>query len=150
MKINNNEVLLSKIFVDDIIFGGKGALCKYFVDEMKKEFEMSMFGEIKFFVGLQVYQIKQGIFISQSKYIKEIFKTFDMEDLRPVSTPMEIGHKLAKNDDSINLNQKFYRSIMGKVQCVVHRKLDIALAVGIVEIFFASPQEIHMMEVKGY
>ena len=46
----NNEVLVSKIFVDDIIFGGKEALCKSFADEMKKEFEMSMFGEIKFFV----------------------------------------------------------------------------------------------------
>jgi hypothetical protein len=66
----NNEVLLSEIFFDDIIFGGRKALCKSFSDETKKEFEMSMFGEIKFFVGLQVCQMKFGIFITQSKYIK--------------------------------------------------------------------------------
>ena len=57
-------IMLSKIFVDDIIFGGQDALCKDFANQMKHEFEMSMFGEIKFFVGLQVYQLKYGIFIT--------------------------------------------------------------------------------------
>ena len=51
--------------MDDIIFGGKDALCKDFADQMKHEFEMSMFGEIKFFVGLQVHQLKHGIFVTQ-------------------------------------------------------------------------------------
>ena len=100
----NNEVLLSRIFVDDIILGGKEALCKSFVDEMKKEFEMSMFGEIKFFVGLQVCQMKFGIFIIQSKYIKEILKNFGMEDTMLVSTPMSTKHKLSKTNDSIDVN----------------------------------------------
>ena len=72
--------MISEIFFDDIIFGGKDALCKDFVDQMKHEFEMSMFGEIKFFVGLQVYQLKHGIFVTQSKYIKEILKKFGLED----------------------------------------------------------------------
>ena len=58
-----NGVQRSDTFIDDIIFGGKKALCKLVVDEMKKEFEMSMFGEIKFFVGLQVCQMKSDIFI---------------------------------------------------------------------------------------
>ena len=94
-----NEVLLSNIFVVDIIFGGKEALSKSFSSEMK-EFEMSMFGKIKFFVGLQVYQMKQGIFFTQSKYIKETLNFFGMRDSRLVSTPMVTGHKLSKNDDS--------------------------------------------------
>ena len=58
------DILLSKIFVDDIIFGGKYSLCKDFANQMKHEFEMSMFSEIKFFVGLQVYQLKYGIFVT--------------------------------------------------------------------------------------
>ena len=82
---------------------------------MKKEFEMSMFGEIKFFFGLQVYQMKQGIFITQSKYIKEILKTFGMEDSKLVSTPMVTGHKLSKNDDSTNVNKTLYRSMIEKL-----------------------------------
>ena len=52
---------------------------------MKQEFEMSMFGEIKFFVGLQVYQMNHGIYITQSKQIKEIMKTFGLEDSKPLS-----------------------------------------------------------------
>jgi hypothetical protein len=65
MKIEKGKViLLSKIFVDDIIFGGQDALCKTFANEMRQEFEMSMFGEIKFLVGLQVYQMKYGIYIT--------------------------------------------------------------------------------------
>lgn len=71
---------------------------------MKKEFEMSMFHEIKFFLGLQECQMKFGIFITQSKYIKEILKTFGMEDSRPVSKPMSTRHKLSKNDESTEVN----------------------------------------------
>ena len=59
------------------------------------EFEMSMFGEIKFFVGLQVNQLEHVIFITQSKYVKEILKTFGIEDFKHVSTPMVIDHKLS-------------------------------------------------------
>ena len=96
--------MISKIFVDDIIFGGKDALCKDFSDQMKHEFEMSMFGEIKFFIGLQVHQLKYDIFVTQSKYIKERLKTFGLEDSKPVSTPMITGHKLSKNDESTKVN----------------------------------------------
>ena len=69
-----------EIFVHDIIFGGHDSLCKDFSNQMKHEFEMSMFGEIKFFVGLEVYQLKYDIFFTHSKYIKEILKTFELED----------------------------------------------------------------------
>ena len=67
---------------------------------MSKEFEMSMSEEIKFFVGLQIQQMKDGIYITQSKYIKEILEKFGMEDSRLVGTFMSTGHKLFKNDDS--------------------------------------------------
>ena len=79
-------------------------LSEDFVDKMKHEFEMSMFGEIKFFVGLQVHQLKHGIFVTPSKYIKEILKTFGLEDSKPISTPMATGHKLSKNDESDKVN----------------------------------------------
>ena len=82
---------------------------------MNKEFEMSMFGEIKIFVGLQIQKNKNGIYITQSKYIKEILKKFGMEDSRPVGTPMSTGHKLSKNDDSKVLDQTTYRSMIGEL-----------------------------------
>ena len=105
MKIEKGkDIFLFEIFVDDIIFGGQDALYKAFVNKMKQEFEMSIFGEIKFFMGLQVYQMKYGIYITQSKYVKEILKTFGLEDSKPISTPMVTGHKLSKNDDYVELN----------------------------------------------
>ena len=82
---------------------------------MKHEFEMSMFGEINFFVGLQVHQLKHGIFVTQLKYIKYILKTFGLEDSKSVSTPMIIVHKLSKNDESAEVNQTMYRSMIGKL-----------------------------------
>ena len=86
------------------MFGGKEALSKDFSDKMKHEFEMSKFGETKFFVGLQVHQFKHGIFVTLSNYIKEILKAFGLEDSKPISTPMENGHKLSKNDESVEVN----------------------------------------------
>ena len=111
----HDKILLVEIFVDDIIFGGHEMLCKSFAEEMKKEFEMSMFGEVKFFVGLQVHQLKEGIFITQSIYIKETLKAFGMEDSKLVGTPMSTGHKLSKNDNSKEVNQTNYISMIGKL-----------------------------------
>lgn len=65
-----NKVPLAEIFVDDIIFIGDDDLYKSFSEEMRKEFEMSLFGKIKFFVGLQIQKMKNGIYITQSKYVK--------------------------------------------------------------------------------
>ena len=115
---------------------------------MKQEFEMSMFGEIKFFVELQVHQMKHGIFISQSKYIKEILKTFGLEDSKSVSTPMVIGYKLSKNNDSTEVNQTLYRSMIGKLQYVVHSRPNIALSIRIVSRFSINPRKNHLMVVK--
>ena len=74
-----------------------------------------MFGEIKFFVGLQIQKRKNGIYITQSKYIKEILKKFGMEDSRIVGTPMSSRHKLSKNDDSKEVDHTTYRSMIGKL-----------------------------------
>jgi hypothetical protein len=66
---------------------------------MQNEFEMSLLGELSFFLGLQIRQINQGIFISQTKYIREMLKRFGMEDCKPNITPMQTSCKLSKDDD---------------------------------------------------
>ena len=68
--------------------------------DMQSEFEMSLLGELTFFLGLQISQLDDGIFISQTKYIKEMLNKFGMEDYKPVSTPMVTGCKLRKDDES--------------------------------------------------
>ena len=73
-----------------------------------------MFVEIKFFFGLQIQQSKDGICNTQSKYIKEMLQKFGMEDSRPVGTPMSTRHKLSENNDSKEVDQTIYRSMIGK------------------------------------
>ena len=75
-------------------------------------------------------------------------KTFGLEDSRLVGTPMDIGHKISKNDDSTQVNQTLYRSMIVKLQYVVHRRPDIALTIEILARFFTNPKENHMMVVK--
>jgi hypothetical protein len=82
---------------------------------MQSEFEMSLLGKLSFFLGLQIRQRNQGIFISQTKYIKEMLKRFGMEDCKPVITPMQTSCKLSKDDDSKSTDQRQYRSMIGSL-----------------------------------
>ena len=81
-------------------------------------------------------------------YVKEVMKTFEIEDFKLVSTPMVAGHKISKNDDTTKVNQTLYISMIGKLQYVVHYKPNIALVFGIVSRFFANPKENHMMSIR--
>ncbi|GJX68822.1 retrovirus-related pol polyprotein from transposon TNT 1-94 [Tanacetum coccineum] len=86
---HGDDILLVQIYVDDIIFGStKPVFAKRFEKLMKDNFEMSMIGEMKFFLGLQVHQSPQGIFICQSQYTMDILKKHGMEKCDTVSTPM--------------------------------------------------------------
>ena len=89
IKKSNSEIILVQIYVDDIIFWAtKDSLCEEFVATMQGEFEMSMMGELSFFLGFQVKQTKDGIFQCQSKYCKEILKKIEMESCKEASTLM--------------------------------------------------------------
>jgi hypothetical protein len=77
--------------VDDIIFGGSSyVLVSRFQEMMEKEFQMSMMGELTFFLGIQVKQMKQGTVVHQAKYTKDIMKKFNMVELKPMSIPMSM------------------------------------------------------------
>jgi hypothetical protein len=67
---------------------------------MQNEFEMSLLGELSFFLGLHIHQSNKGICIFQTKYIREMLKRFRMDDYKPVMTPMQTNCKLSKDDDS--------------------------------------------------
>jgi hypothetical protein len=86
-------------YVDDIIFGYNNDESSHkFAQEISKEFEMSKIGELTFFLGLQITQSQKGMFITQSKYLKEMLKIFGMDESAPVSTPMTTNFKLKKKD----------------------------------------------------
>ena len=116
IKKNQNDILVIQIYVDDIIFGSTNkTLCQDFAKLMQREFEMSMMGELIFFLGLQIKQIKEGISITQSKYTKELLKRFIMENSKAIGTPMSPSCKLDKDEGGKNIDLKFYRGMIGSL-----------------------------------
>jgi hypothetical protein len=108
--------LLIEVYVDDIILGcDDDRMSQKFAKDIQNEFEMSLLGELSFFFSLQICQINQGIFISQTKYIKEMLKRFRMEDCKPMRTPMQTSSKLSKDDDSKATYHREYRSTIGSL-----------------------------------
>jgi hypothetical protein len=97
---------------------------------MHNEFEIPLLGELSFFLGLQIRQSNQGIFISQTKYIKEMLKRFGMEDCKPVITPMQTFCNLRKDDDSKSTDQRKYRSMIGSLLYVTTSRPDVMQEVG--------------------
>jgi hypothetical protein len=83
------DLFVCQIYVDDIIFGSTNeSTCEEFSRIMVQKFEMSMMGELKYFLGFQVKQLQEGTFISQTKYIQDILTKFGMNDAKPIKTPM--------------------------------------------------------------
>ncbi|GJX60399.1 ribonuclease H-like domain-containing protein [Tanacetum coccineum] len=114
IKRHKGHILLVQIYVDDIIFGStKKELCDEFEKLMKDKFQMSSMGELTFFLGLQVQQKKNGIFISQDKYVHEILRKFNYSDVKSASTPTDLEKPLVQDGDAADVDEHLYRSMIG-------------------------------------
>ncbi|GJY73562.1 retrovirus-related pol polyprotein from transposon TNT 1-94 [Tanacetum coccineum] len=110
---HGEDILLVQIYVDDIIFGSTNPkLSKRFEKLMHNKFEMSMMGELKFFLGIQIHQSPRGIFINQAKYAQEILKKHAMTSCDSIGTPMATKHLDADLSGTLD-DQTKYRSIVG-------------------------------------
>ena len=107
-----------------------------------------MMWELSYFLGLQISHLENGIFLSQNKYAKEILKNFHMEYCKPMGTPMITGSKLTKIDDSPNVDQTTYRSMIGSLLYLIVSRPDIMHVVCLVARFQSSPKESHVIELK--
>eukprot|EP00253_Pinus_taeda_P028162 PITA_28162 len=149
IKVENDKLLILVVYVDDIIFGSNEEdMSQSFALVMEKEFEMSLLGELTYFLGLKIQQKQGGIFLSQTKYLKQILKKYGMEDAKPVCTPMVRGCSLSTNDESAAVHQPTYRSMIGSLLYLTGTRPDIMHAVGIVGRFQANPKETHLQAVK--
>ncbi|GJV88317.1 putative ribonuclease H-like domain-containing protein, partial [Tanacetum coccineum] len=113
IKKDKNDIMLVQVYVDDIIFGStKRSWCDEFEALMKSRFQMSSMGELTFFLGLQVKQKEDGIFISQDKYVAEILKKFDFVSVKTASTPIETQKPLVKDEEASDVDVHLYISMM--------------------------------------
>ncbi|WVZ64230.1 LOW QUALITY PROTEIN: hypothetical protein U9M48_013788 [Paspalum notatum var. saurae] len=138
------------IYVDDIIFGGSShALCSKFSEQMSREFEMSMMGELQFFLGIQIRQTTpQGTFVHQSKYMRDLLRKFEMADASPQMILMSTSTALDTDEDGKEVDQKVYRGMIGSLLYLTATRPDIQFVVGLCARFPASPRESHRTAVK--
>ncbi|GJR38120.1 putative ribonuclease H-like domain-containing protein, partial [Tanacetum coccineum] len=130
IKKQKGDILLVQVYVDDIIFGSTNKeLCTGFEKLMKDKFQMSSMGELTFFLGLQVQQKEDGIFISQDKYVAEILKKFNYSDVKSASTPVDLEKPLVKDGDADDVDVHLYRSMIRSLMYLTASRPDIMFAV---------------------
>ncbi|KAD4180333.1 hypothetical protein E3N88_28924 [Mikania micrantha] len=141
--------LLDQIYVDDIIFASSDPkLCAEFTELMTKHFEMSAMGELQFFLGLQIKQSTDGIFIHQAKYTKDLLKKFDLQNCKPCSNPMSSTTQLDADLKGKSVDETLYRCMIGSLMYLTASRPDIMFATCVCARFQATPKESHLIAVK--
>nr|GEX01929.1 putative ribonuclease H-like domain-containing protein [Tanacetum cinerariifolium] len=139
------DILLVQVYVDDIIFGSiKKSLCDEFEKMMHKRFQMSSTEELTFFLGLQVKQKDDGIFISQGKYVADILKKFDFITVKTASTLIEPNKTLIKDAKAEDVDVHLYRSMIGSLMYLTASRSDIMFAVCACARFQVTPKISHL------
>nr|GEU69141.1 hypothetical protein [Tanacetum cinerariifolium] len=122
--------ILVQVYVDDIIFGSSNPqLCREFEALMHEKFQMSAMGKLNFFLGLQVLQKEDGIFLSQDKYIRDILKKFGYSNVRYSNTPMDKDNPWGKDGTRKDIDLHLYRSMIGSLMYLTASRPDIMFAV---------------------
>ncbi|XP_024004132.1 uncharacterized protein LOC112081591 [Eutrema salsugineum] len=141
--------MVVQIYVDDIIFGGTSQeLVDAFVASMTSEFEMSMVGELKYFLGLQITQSEEGVFISQSTYARNLLKRFKLDSAKEAKTPMSTTTSLTRDDERASVDPTLYRGMIGSLLYLTASRPDLCLSVGICTRYQAKPKQSHLEAVK--
>ncbi|GAU37336.1 hypothetical protein TSUD_395170 [Trifolium subterraneum] len=149
VKEEEGDFIIAQIYVDDIGFGGMSRkMVQHFVQQMQSEFEMSLVGELTYFLGLQVKQMEDTMFVSQSKYATNIVKKFGMDGGNHKRTPAATHLKLTKDETGIDVDQSLYRSLIGSLLYLTASRPDITFAVGVCARYQAQPKMSHLVQVK--
>nr|GEU43002.1 putative ribonuclease H-like domain-containing protein [Tanacetum cinerariifolium] len=149
IKKQKGDIMLVQIYVDDIIFGATNKdLCRSFEKLVKDKFQMSFMVELTFFLGLQVKQKKDGIFISQDKYVAKILRKFRLTEGKSASTPIDTEKPLLKDPDGEDVDVHTYRSMIGSLMYLTSSRPNIMFAVCTCVRFQVTPKALHLHVVK--
>ena len=142
-------IMLVSLYVDDMIYTGSSVqLINEFKEAMMKMFEMSDLGKLSYFLGLEVQQGEDGIFLSQQKYANDILSQFSMVGCKTVGTPMNVSEKLTSDDGTGIADARKFRSLVGRLIYLTHTRPDLTYAVGIVSRFMHCPSKQHFGAAK--
>jgi hypothetical protein len=150
-KTCNGDLFVCQIYVNDIIFSSTNQKsCEEFSRVMMQKFEMSMMGELNYFLGFQVKKLKEGTFISQTKYTQGFLKRFGIKDAKPTMTPMGTDGHLDLNKGGKFVDQKAYRSMIGSLLYLCASRPDIMLSVCMCAKFQSNPRSVTLWPLSEF
>jgi hypothetical protein len=143
------KIIIVSIYVDDLIFTSddKDLMCD-FKRSMLREFDMTDLGYMRFFLGIEVLQRTDGIFIYQKKYALEILKRFGMLESNEVSSPIVPGFKINKDENGITVDEIYYKQLVGSLMYLTAIRPDMMFVTGLISRFMAKPIELHLQVAK--
>jgi hypothetical protein len=147
-KVKDGCPLILVLYVDDLFLTGDKKLIDGCKRELASQFEMKDLGLMHYFLGLEVWQRSDEIFLSQGKYIVEILKKFEMMDCKSMTTPMTIHLKLLSDKSSDLVDPTIYRQLIGFLMYMVNTRPDICFAVNTLSQHMVEPRQVHWMATK--
>nr|KYP63531.1 Copia protein [Cajanus cajan] len=149
VKHKEHNLLIVSLYVDDLLVTGDDTkLVEEFKQEMMQAFEMTDLGHMTYFLGIEIKQSVNEVFICQRKYAKEILKKFQMEECKSVNTPMNQKEKLSKENGADKIDEGYYRSLIGCQMYLTATRPDILFVVSLLSRFMHCASEMHLKTAK--
>jgi hypothetical protein len=141
---DGDSIVIVVLYVDDLILtGNDDGLILWLKNELCKEFEMKDLGPLHYFLGLEVWQDKNQLVLTQAKYAMEVLKQFKMENCKPISTPMDPCTKLRVDDPSEEVDGTLYRQLVGSLLYLCNTHPDLSYTVNVLSQFMMNPKKVH-------
>ena len=144
-----DKVLIISLYVDDLIFTGNDKLMfTEFKNSMKHEFDMTDLSKMRYFLGLEVLQRSDGVFINQKKYALEVLQLFGMDKSNSVHNPIVPGFKLVKDEGGVKVDKNYYKQIVGSLMYLIATQPGMMFVVSLISRYMENPTEFHLQGAK--
>lgn len=149
IKRKGGKILIVSIYVDDLLFTSDDEeLLIEFKRSMKDEFDMTDLGKMRYFLGIEVMQKTDGIFICQRKYAAELIERFEMQNFNPVCNPIVPGQKIGRDEAGVKVDATIYKQVVGSLMYLTATRPDMMFVVCLISRFMANPTELHFAIAK--
>ena len=149
IKHTGDDILFVVVYVDDLIITGSSAhLIHGIKQDLCSTFDMTDLGLLHYCLGVEVWQTENNIFLSQSKYARNLVERFRMQDCKPTTTPMEPGLKLSAQSSSPLVDETLFRQLVGSLIYLTATRPDISFAVSYISRFMSAPKADHWIAAK--
>lgn len=148
-KDEQGSILAVSMYVDDLMFTGNNErMMTVFKRSMKEEFDNTDLGKMHFFLGIEVVQKRDGIFICQKKYASEVLLRFGLNECNPVTNPMVPDQKLHKDETGNKVNETYFKQIIGSLMYFTAMRPDLVFTVSLLSRFMSCPTNLHLQVAK--